>query len=147
MIEISRTVARQEEKKKIKGKKKSRSLSGSNPFSTELQRNIEFEFNGTIDELVNDLRDQEKRFLRDQTFQEMIKYKSLVKKILKSIIENGYQTRTIKRSRKDRADFTVISEIDERLEKISAAITKSSTAFNLLKTVEEIRGLIFDLVY
>lgn len=148
MIEISSTSPNKDEKTKVKSKKKSSSVSEKDsPFRTTLKSIVTFEFQGTIEELTNELKDQEKRFLDQQSPYELNRYKALVQKILKTILDEGFKTGSLKRTRKDRADFVIIQEINEKLLEISMAITrKNNEAFNLLKKIEEIRGLILDLV-
>lgn len=152
MIEIPRADSRQQPREGVKARKRT---SGSglkiSKFNTELENRISLEYNGTVDELMNDLRDQERRFLDLQSSYELEKYKALVKKILKMILENGFESRkldlTNREKRMGKAEKTIVKKIDENLIKLSVMITRSSDAFSLLKTIEEIRGLIFDLVY
>jgi uncharacterized protein YaaR (DUF327 family) len=152
MIEIPRADSRQQAREGVKAKK--RTVHGSlkvSRFTTELENRISLEFNGSIEELMNDLRDQEKKFLDLQSVYELEKYKALVKRILKMILDNGFETRKLDLSNREkrmgRAEKIIIKKIDENLIKLSQMITRSSDAFDLLKTIEEIRGLIFDLVY
>lgn len=152
MIEIPRTDSRRQAREGVKARTKA-SSGGSriSAFTTELDNRISHEFRGTIEELMTDLQDQEKRFLDSQSLYELEKYKALIKKILKMILENGFSSRkldlTSREKRMGKAEKTVIEKIDENLIKLSQMITRSSDAFDLLKTIEEIRGLIFDLVY
>jgi uncharacterized protein YaaR (DUF327 family) len=146
-MEIVPANQRKEEKTKIKGKKRSSEVRDKTIFASELQQTIVHEFQGSLDELMTDLKDQEKRFLESQNIEEMYNYKALVQKVLKMILQEGYKTKTLMRSRKDRANFTIISEINRKLEEISFAITRTNKAFDLMKTIDEIRGLLFDLVY
>ncbi|HNX24311.1 MAG TPA: DUF327 family protein [Spirochaetota bacterium] len=152
MIEIPRADSRQQAREGVKAR--TRASSGGSKiskFTTELDNRISLEFNGTIEELMTDLKDQEKRFLDSQSLYELEKYKALIKKILKMILENGFESRkldlTSREKRMGRAEKTVIDKIDENLIKLAQMITQKSDAFSLLKTIEEIRGLIFDLVY
>jgi len=152
MIEIPRTDSRQQAREGVKAR--TRASSGGSrisKFTTELDNRISIEFNGSIEELMTDLQDQEKRFLDSQSLYELEKYKALIKKILKMILENGFESRrldlTSREKRMGKAEKTVIDKIDENLIKLSQMITRSSDAFDLLKTIEEIRGLILDLVY
>ncbi len=152
MIEISQTTSRKQEKTKIKSRRKSSSVKENDKtFSQELETNITREYSGSIDELLNELKEEEKRFLSSQTMTDLNNYKALVKKILQAILNEGFDTQTLHRSRREKMkgklDFTVIREIDNKLIAITTAITKKSKAFNLMKTVEEIRGLILDLIY
>jgi uncharacterized protein YaaR (DUF327 family) len=146
-MEIIPANQRKEEKTAVKGKKKAQEVKGRTLFASELQQTVAQEFQGSVEELMNDLKDQEKKFLDAQNIYELNRYKSLVQKILRQILQEGFKTKTLTRTRKDRANFTVISEINKKLEEISQAIVRSNKAFNLMATIDEIRGLVFDLVY
>lgn len=148
MIEITGTRTPKDEKEKITKKGKLSSVKhGSKTFSSELHKTVAFDIEGTIDELMEDLKDQEKRFLDKQTEHEMLRYKALVQKIIKQIIAEGLQEKTLKRKKKNWGDYVIIEKINTKLLDLTSAITKQNKAFNLLKTIEEIRGLILDLVY
>ena len=151
MIEIPKTDTRQT-REGIKTKVKSSSRGAKiSTFSTELENRITHEFHGSIEELMTDLKEQEKRFLDAQSLYELEIYKALVKKILKMIIDGGFKTRkldlTYRENQKGRAEKIVLDKIDENLIKLSQMITRSNEAFNLMKTIEEIRGLILDLTH
>ncbi len=147
MVYISSTTPHKDEKSKVKSRRKTSSSSGiQGTFSASLQNTIDFNIQGTLDELLADLEEQEKRFLDAQSIYELNRYKAVVQKILKLVLDEGFSTQMLKRKRSGRADYVIINEINEKLNNISMQITKS-TAFSLLKTIEEIRGLILDLVY
>lgn len=149
MIEITGARSRKDEQEKITKKGKLAAVKhGGKTFSSELQKTLADEFEGPIDKLMQDLKDQEKRFLEQQSEHEMNRYKALVQKILKSILdEGGVHERTLKRKKKNWGDYVIIDKINEKLLELTNAITKQNKAFNLLKTMEEIRGLILDLKY
>jgi len=146
-MEISPT-GKQTQKSTIKGKKKTSSGSGpSKTFESEFTTRLEDIHSNTIDDLLSDLGDQGKRFLDSQSQYDLMKYKQVVQKLLKMILEDGFETVNLKRKRRDRADFTVINSINSKLTEIQQAVIKDDKAFNLMKTIEEIRGLVFDLLY
>ncbi|MCP4133130.1 MAG: YaaR family protein [bacterium] len=148
MIEITQANIKREENKRVKNKKKASAVGRKQEtFAAELDSTVKFAVDGTIEELLTDLRDQERRFLDTQSFYEMNKYKAIVQKILRLALDEGSETKTLPRRRRDRADFTILEIINSKLLDISSAITKSNKAFNLMKTIEEIRGLVFDLVH
>jgi uncharacterized protein YaaR (DUF327 family) len=148
MIEITGARTRKDEKEKITKKSKLSSVKHSGKtFSSELHKTMALEFEGSIDELMETLKDQEKRFLETQTEYEMNRYKALINKILKSIIDEGLREKTLKSKKKNWGDFVIIEKINMKLLDITSAITRGNKAFNLLKSIEEIRGLILDLVY
>lgn len=148
MIEITGARTRKDEKEKITKKGRLSSVKhGSKTFSSELQKTMAIDIEGTIDELMQDLKDQEKRFLDLQSEYELIRYKALVQKIIKQILAEGLQEKTLKRKKKNWGDYVIIEKINTKLLDLTDAITKQNKAFDLLKTIEEIRGLILDLVY
>ena len=148
MIEITGARTRKDEKEKISKKGRLSSVKhGSKTFSSELHKTMALDIEGTIDELMEDLKDQEKRFLEKQNDHELLRYKALVQKIIKQIIAEGLQEKTLKRKKKNWGDYVIIEKINTKLLDLTNAITRQNKAFNLLKTIEEIRGLILDLVY
>jgi uncharacterized protein YaaR (DUF327 family) len=149
MIEVIQPGMSRDDKSKIKSKKKSSSVGKSGmTFASELQNAVAFNFADNIDELLEDLSEQEKRFMDTQSEYEMGKYKALIKKILKSILDEGVKVQSLKRppSKSGKAPMVIVREIDEKLLAVSQAVTRHNRAFNMMKTIEEIRGLILDLV-
>ena len=152
MIEIPRADLKQNARPGIRPHKKS-GISGTSGsrFASEVEGIISSETSYGIDELITDLQDQEKRFLDSQSLYELERYKLLVKKILKMILEKGFKHQKLEPSPREkrlgRGEKEIIKEIDENLIALSRMITTSSDAFGLMKKIEEIRGLIFDLVY
>lgn len=148
MININPASSKKDGKIKIKQQKKSRSVDNKNSqFKNRLEDTINFDFQGTINELLNDLEKQEKKFLNMQTLYELQRYKSLVQEILKLVLDEAYTTQKLKKLKKNKADYVIVKEIDKKLIEISFNITsKDNKAFNFLKKIEEIRGLLLDLV-
>jgi uncharacterized protein YaaR (DUF327 family) len=148
MIEITHARARKDEHEKISKKGKLGKVNrGGRTFTSELTKTMAQDFEGSIDELLGDLKDQEKRFLDQQTEYELNRYKALLHKIIKSILADGLREKVLKRKKKGWGDLVIIEKIDAKLLDITAAITRKNKAFNFLKTIEEIRGLILDLTY
>jgi len=147
MIEIYSTSTKKEEKTRIKGKKKTAgTVRRDETFSTSLESSIRFRIEGSLDELMDDLKDQEHRFLEKQNLFELSKYKAIVQHILKMALDDGFRTTVLKRARADRSDYLVVQKINERIDEIQSKIT-GAAAFNLLKEIEEIRGLLLDLTH
>jgi uncharacterized protein YaaR (DUF327 family) len=148
MIEITGARTRKDEKEKITKKGKLPAVKrGNKTFSSELQKTMALELEGSIEELLENLKDQEKRFLDTQSEYEMNRYKALIQKIIKSILDEGLREKTLKRKKKNWGDFVIIEKINTKILELTNAVIKQNKAFNLLKTIEEIRGLILDLVY
>ena len=148
-MEISKTGTRREERGRIKKKTGSgRVESKEKTFQAELKQVVSVDLEGSLEEILGELQDQEKRFMDQQTPWEMNRYKAMVQKILKMILDDSIVVHTIKRRRRDnRADWTVAEVINGKLLEISEALTRGNTAFNTMKTMEEIRGLLLDLMH
>ena len=148
MINVTPPNAKKEDNSKVKSKLKSHNAKLSDSFGTVLTDRITIEFQGSIDELLNDLKEEEKDFLSNQNLYYLNRYRSVVEKILKKILNEGFETQKLKRLRRDKADFIIVKKINDKLFEIAREITnKNNKAFNLMKSVEEIRGLVFDLIY
>ncbi len=145
-MEIKPVSTKKNEQKSIRNKKTGETTHADKNFQAELESTISTEFQGTIENMMNDLAEQEKRFIEEQSMYQMNKYKSMVKSILKMLLDSDTSVETLQRRRRDRADFVIIDKINDRLDLIATTISqKSNKAFNLLKTIEEIRGLLLDL--
>ena len=148
MIIINSANLKKEENSRVKSKVKSGHINPKESFSHVLNEKISFEFSDAIEELLNDLDKEEKHFLENQSLFHLNRYKAIVEKILKIILDKGFETQKLKRLRRDRADFVIVKKINTRLFEISKKITgPDNKAFNLLMAIEEIRGLVFDLLY
>lgn len=145
-MEIKPVSTKKNEQKSIRNKKTVEATRADKNFQAELESTISTEFQGTIENMMNDLAEQEKRFVEEQSMYQMNKYKSMVRSILKMLLDSDTSVETLQRRRRDRADFVIIDKINDRLDLIATTISqKSNKAFNLLKTIEEIRGLLLDL--
>lgn len=149
-MEISRTDRQRDQRERIKkksGSSASRSATRTD-FQSELTRVMETPYTGTIDNLLEELAEREKQFMDNQSLYELARYKKTVQDLLKLIVEKALDNRTLKRSRFNRnAEQSVIDVIDEKLMAMTEAVTRHSKAFDLMKTMEEIRGLILDMVF
>jgi uncharacterized protein YaaR (DUF327 family) len=148
MIEIIQARGRDNEKNKLKVGRRHRGIEKSKEsFSSELAEAVIGNIEGTIEEILDDLRDNEKKFLEYQSEYELMRYKATVQKILKLIIDESFRTKTLRSTKKNWGDFTIIEKINSKLLEITEAVTKKNKAFDLLKSIEEIRGLILDIVH
>ncbi|MCX8124102.1 MAG: YaaR family protein [Spirochaetes bacterium] len=147
MIEIVPPNQKKEEQKIVKRKKGTKSTSLHSTFRTTFESTLEFSLPENLDELLDDLKDQEKKFMADPSLYNMQRYKALVQKILKILVSDEYVVNILQRKRRDRADFVIIQQIQNKLEEITKAYITNNKAFDMLKTFDEIRGLILDLIH
>lgn len=140
------------DKKRLKSKKNPSSaaepINKEVSFANSLQNSVEVQENEEIDSLMKDLTQQEKKFLTAQNLYELNLYKQKVQKILKLVLNGSFEAKNLKRRRRDRADHLIIKQINDKLLTLASKITaRDNKAFNLMKDIEEIRGLVCDLVY
>lgn len=136
--------------KKLEGKRPSRTGKpvSSSGFDSALDEVIEQAFEGDFDRLMGDLGEQERRFLDTQSLYELQQYKQLLQKILKLVMDQSFEPVMIQRRRRDRADYLVVNTINGKVEELFRALASpDNKAYSLMKTLEEIRGLLCDLVY
>ena len=145
MIKIYPT-GKGDDRSKVQRKPSNASVSAGTTFKTQLEAALNFEYEGAIDALMDELREQERRFIDMPNLYEMSRYRSLVQKILKEIGNESFNIKELHaKSRLNEKIYTVIETVNDKLLELSSAITKGSPAFALMKTMEEIRGLILDL--
>ena len=113
MIEIPRADLKQQPKTGIRSQKKSGISGTSNSkFAAEVDGIISSDYAGGIEELMTDLQDQEKRFLDSQSLYELERYKLIVKKILKMILEKSFESQKLEPSPREkrlgRAEKTIV---------------------------------------
>jgi len=147
MIKIRPTGIKGEKARSGKGREASSVGKTGKAFSAQLVQTVSHEFQDTIVGMLEDLADQEKKFLDSQSLYEMSRYKSLVQKILGEISRQGFTVKTMKPTRRYGLEMRIVEDINRRLMEIKEAVTTSNKAFDLMKSIEEIRGLILDLVY
>lgn len=100
-----------------------------------------------LNQLWRELPEKEKIFINSPSLHNLEEYKTIVKKIIQQIILKN--TKLITARRKGEADqkiLTTVKIIDENIHLLATTmINKNNSAFALLKQIEQIRGLLFDL--
>lgn len=147
MIKIRPAGIKGEKAQARKGRNASAVGKTGKAFSSQLVQTVTHDFQDTIEGMLEDLTEQEKKFLDSQSLYEMSRYKSLVQKILGEITRQGFTVKSMKPTRRFGLEMRIVEDIDQKLMEIKQAITSDNKAFDLMKSIEEIRGLILDLVY
>jgi uncharacterized protein YaaR (DUF327 family) len=113
-------------------------------FKTQLESAIGVSSEGDIDDLMDALREREKRFMEAQSLYEMNLYKNAVRQILKKILNESVHVKVVKRRL---AEVEVVEIINQKLLDLSSSVTAGRPAYELMKTMEDIKGLLFDLFH
>lgn len=99
-------------------------------------------------DLWSELPDVEKKLIQDPTEENLEVYKNLVQKIASLLLKKNLKLEQIKRKTSSGKEILLsyVKIIDEKLHKMMLAIqSKKNTAFEILKNLREIRGILIDL--
>ena len=101
-----------------------------------------------LQELWQELPDTEKELLEHPSDRNLRRYRELVIKIARATLQQNTRVRKVRRrnSRGETVELSVVEFINARLQKMAETILHpQNSAFHLLKTVEEIRGVLLDV--
>lgn len=135
-------------------RKKAESL----PFDALLHRRVEEaveahgnydEPSGPLEELLDEIRELGSRLVANPTVETVRRYRQVVGAVLKRAVSGALAVREsssggniLRRKR-----FSTITVVNEKLEKLAAAVLASQKEqFDILRRVEEINGLLVDLL-
>ncbi len=99
-------------------------------------------------ELWKELPNAETNLIQNPTEENLEKYAFIVKNIARKIIEKNFIIETFKRKTRTGKEvmLTTVKIIDEKLHKMMLAInSKKNTAFEILRNLKDIRGILLDL--
>lgn len=141
---------------KSSDRKKAKSLAGSDdmrvksPFESILDEVLPPENDSDVDlhELWSSLPELENQLIESPTDKNLKAYRDLIKAILKETIQRNTAVRKLVRKGRSGGEYemNVVSIVDERLQKMIYAIrSPGNTAFQILKNIEEIRGMLLDI--
>lgn len=101
-----------------------------------------------LQQLIKDIDDAGERLLRSQTFKDLAKFKTLVKRFVKETVEFGMQ---LKQSHSwnqfgQGRSLKIVETIDQKLVELTEDILeKEEKSMNLLEKIGEIKGLLINL--
>jgi uncharacterized protein YaaR (DUF327 family) len=102
----------------------------------------------TLNELIGQLPDVEKDLIEKRSDSALLKYKELIRSIVNMTLKLNTEVKTIVRNKKngDKVYQSYVNIIDQRLYDLTTKLTSpASTAFQILKQMEEIRGILLDM--
>lgn len=123
---------------------------GRSPFQQILQEVLPADSVAERDlhKLWQELPDTEKELLEHPSDRNLRRYRELVIKIARATLQQNTRVRKVRRrnSRGETVELSVVEFINARLQKMAETILHpQNSAFHLLKTVEEIRGVLLDV--
>lgn len=103
--------------------------------------------NRDLHHLWADLPETERRLIEDPSDENVKQYRDLVKSIAEEVVRKNMKVTTLKRKNRhgDTVELNIVEVIDDRLQKMMLALqSPQNTAFQILRTLSEIRGLLID---
>lgn len=130
------------------GASSSSSSAAKSQFNQAFMASARMHVTQSLDSLMEDLADQADRLQRSQTFEEMEKYKIIVKAFLHKLSHEYYHLEEAgpKSTRKGQAVSVIIQRVDERVDALAKQLLgRQAQIINLMSSLDEIRGLLMDL--
>jgi len=118
-------------------------------FLKNLDEVTEEQIKKTFDELIEDIDEQAKILEKHRTFEELEKYKKLVKSFMEQVIKKIYTVKVSDSSKimiKRKKIYYLVEQVDKHLEDLTKQVLdKQSETIQFLATLEKIKGLLVDM--
>jgi len=118
-------------------------------FMKELDNAGEEQVKYTLDQLIEELSVQAKVLTNHRTFEELDKYKKLVKNFMDTAIKKIYSVKVSDSSKlmiKRKKVYVIVEMVDKELEKLTLEMLgKHSDTIDFLGTLDKIRGMLVDM--
>ncbi len=118
-------------------------------FAQQLDSAAEEQVKRSLDELIADLAEQAKVLERHRTFEELEKYKKMVKNFMEQAVKKIYSVKVSDSSKlmeKRKKVFVLVERVDEALEKLTKQVLeKNAPSLELLAALERIQGMLVDM--
>lgn len=118
-------------------------------FLKELDNAAEEQVKRSLDELISDLSEQAKVLEKHRTFEELDKYKKMVKAFMKQAISKIYAVKVSDSSKlmaKRKKVYVLVEKVDSELERLTKQVLdKNAQTLDLLATLEKIKGILVDM--
>ncbi len=118
-------------------------------FLKNLDEVTEEQLKKTFDELIKDIDEQAKVLERHRTFEELEKYKNLVKSFMEQVIKKIYSVKVSDSSKimiKRKKIYFLVEQVDAHLEALTRQVlAKQAETMQFLATLEKIKGLLVDM--
>ncbi|EQA45212.1 PF03885 family protein [Leptospira broomii serovar Hurstbridge str. 5399] len=111
------------------------------PYSQEKTRDL--------NSLLRDLPDAERNFLKSPTYENLNVYKRIVQAILREVMDRNTSVETLRSRARGGSEkiYQLINTVDDKVQTLADFIIHpDNSTFDLMKRMEDIRGLLVDLM-
>ncbi|EIE02202.1 YaaR family protein [Leptospira licerasiae] len=102
-----------------------------------------------LNSLLRDLPDAERNFLKSPTYANLEVYKRIVQGILKEVLDRNTSIETLRTRARGGSEkvYQVVQIVDDKIQTLADFIVHpENSTFDLMKRMEDIRGLLVDLM-
>ncbi len=118
-------------------------------FLKELDTALEEQIKKSLDELIKELDEQAKILEKHRTFEELEKYKKMVRDFMDQAIKKIYSVKVSESSKimiKRKKVFVLVERVNAELEDLTKKVLEKQTpTLDLLASLEKIKGLLVDM--
>ncbi|MGM0370041.1 MAG: YaaR family protein [Bacillota bacterium] len=114
-------------------------------FLNELKQVHGEKIKAKLDELLSMIDQQGDKLAEHRTFNELLKYKNMVKNFVEEAIEKMYQVKDDYSPTQGKVQ-SIVKSVDSSLEELTTMIVEDQEAqLNILDQLDEVRGMLIDL--
>jgi len=128
-----------------------KSVEINNENITALRDFIPLDGSESLEELLDDVHSKGDELKRDPVLGPLKEYKNAVRRFLKYILDNSIEAEEVMGVRNPKTlkqkKYLLVKVVDEKLEKLAVHVLRGqSEQLDILKRIEEIQGLLVDII-
>ncbi len=114
-------------------------------FSEAFFNAAEGNIRASLDELLKGLQAQGERLARSQNFEELDKYKELVRSFLAKLTQDLYKLRPANTGRPGNKVYVILEKVDAELDRLAQMVLAGQVPqLRILEKLDQIKGLLLD---
>ena len=117
-------------------------------FAQQLSNLSEAQFEAHYADLVNAIFKQGENIVKRADMREFVRYREMIRQLLNETVSNGFAFRKFRKYdvRGRAKTFALIDKINQKLEELmNELLDKEADHISLLRSIDDIRGLLVDL--
>lgn len=125
----------------------SRTYKVEKKFGEAFEKELDRVYKDKLSEILSEIDEAADKLKESLNLQDLLKYKKLVKKFLQEATEN-----MLRYTKKEHVDlkgrkriYSLVEKVDKELERLTEEFLKESKKLELLKMIDDIRGLLIDI--
>lgn len=124
-------------------------VQSSMPFERHLTQLSQSNYEQYVNGLLQNIAEQGERMAKRADLKELHKYREMIRQFMQEAVSNGFSFSKTRKfdSRGRNKSFALIQRINEKLDEMTQALlSEEADHIELMKNVDEIRGMLVDLL-